>query len=68
MNKAKLNGARWRKSSVCAENSCTEVAHGDGVVGVRNSDSPDTVAMFTTQEWAVFLDGARRGEFDQPAV
>lgn len=64
MNRADLKGARWRKSSACAENSCGEVAIGDGVIGVRNSDEPDTVVFFTPTEWATLLDGARRGEFN----
>jgi hypothetical protein len=68
MNMAGLTGARWRKSSVCAENTCGEVAIGDGVIGVRNSTDPDTVVVFTPDEWNTLLTGARLGEFNYPAV
>lgn len=67
MDKKALKGARWTRSSVCAENSCGEVAIGDGVVGIRNSDDEDTVVSFTFQEWNTFLEGARLGDFN-PAV
>lgn len=64
----RLKGKRWTKASSCAENSCTEVAIGDGIVGVRNSDDPGTVTVFNPKEWTTFLDGARAGEFDYPSV
>ena len=52
----------WRRSSKCEATSCVEVADLDGgVVGLRNSNEPDTALTFTAESW-------RAGEFDrQPA-
>ena len=58
----------WVKSSLCySEGNCVEVAElPGGGVGVRNSRDPGgAVLEFTQREWAMFLSGARRGEFDR---
>lgn len=63
--------AEWMKSSLCSPSACVEVAayvhkSGEDRVGVRDSklgeDSP--VLLYTKEEWAAFLDGAKKGEFD----
>jgi Domain of unknown function (DUF397) len=44
---------------------CAEVAHKDGFVAVRNSSDPTrTTVVFTIDEWRVFVDGIKNGEFD----
>jgi hypothetical protein len=58
----------WAKSSLSFSNgNCVEVAElSGGSVGVRNSRDPHgPVLRFTPGEWAAFLAGARRGEFDR---
>ena len=58
----------WIKSFLSfANGNCVEVADlPDGMVGIRNSrDSDGPVLRFTPDEWAAFLAGARRGEFDR---
>lgn len=57
----------WRRSSRCGSGTCVEVARlpHSGAVVVRDSKEPNgPVLVFTADEWAGFLDGARRGEFD----
>ncbi len=56
----------WRKASASANGSCVEVAPlPDGGVAVRDSkDRSGPVLGFTRQEWAAFLDGMGKGEFD----
>jgi hypothetical protein len=37
-----------------------------GMIEVRNSKQPEAgTVRFTTDEWDSFLDGAKKGEFDQ---
>ena len=44
---------------------CVEVTKREGFVGVRDSKNPDgPVLAYTEQEWRVFIDAARNGEFD----
>jgi hypothetical protein len=64
-----LSGANWRKSSRSGGNggNCVEVADNlSGVVAVRDSkDSAGPTLTFTPMEWAAFVDGVKRGEFDR---
>ncbi|MFC5815130.1 DUF397 domain-containing protein [Nonomuraea harbinensis] len=63
-----LDGAEWRKATASGDNGgqCVEVATNlPGVVAVRDSKNPTGPALvFTPGEWNVFLNGAKRGEFD----
>ena len=63
-----LNGAVWRKSRRSngnGGNNCVEVAFPHEQVAVRDSKDVDGPAlMFNHREWAVFLSGAKDGEFD----
>ena len=46
--------------------SCVEVRRHAGLIEVRNSTRPDvSTVRFTVEEWDSFLDGAKKGEFDQ---
>lgn len=58
----------WVKSGKCFDGNCVEVgtshSEGETLVGVRNSQIPGETVWFTPDEWQVFLDGVRAGEFD----
>jgi hypothetical protein len=58
--------AGWRKSSFSnGGDNCVEVAANGGTVAVRDSkDRGQTPLVFTRDEWAAFLAGAKAGEFD----
>jgi hypothetical protein len=64
-----LSGANWRKSSRSGGNGgdCVEVADNlPGVIAVRDSkDCAGPTLTFTPTEWAAFVDGVKRGEFDR---
>ena len=67
MTAPELAGAVWRKSSRSnGQGQCVEVAQHSTAVAVRDSKHPDgAVLTFTPAEWAVFIAGAKAGEFDQ---
>lgn len=58
----------WQKSSLSTYNgNCVEVARlSGGRVGVRDTKDQGTgpILQFTQNEWNLFLDRARAGEFD----
>ena len=52
-----------------ASGDCVEMRRHDGAVEVRDSKHPDgPVLRFTTAEFAAWLDGARKAEFDHLAA
>jgi hypothetical protein len=60
----------WVKSSRCSADQpqCVEVKHAispgiDGVL-VRSTALADDALFFTAEEWRVFVEGAKAGEFD----
>lgn len=45
--------------------ACVEVARRPDVIAVRSTTDPEKHALyFTPVEWAAFISGAKRGEFD----
>lgn len=57
---------KWRKASLCDRDQpmCVEVARmSDGNVAMRNSRFKDAI-VHTSDEFAVFLEGVKAGEFD----
>ena len=56
----------WRKSTASGgSGDCVEVAFTTEAVYVRNSQDPSGPQLtFSYSEWAAFLTGAQRGEFD----
>ena len=56
----------WIRSSASqAAGMCVEVADHPGGVALRDSKAPeDGAILYTREEFAAFLDGAKRGEFD----
>ena len=56
----------WFKSSASAGvGMCVEVAWCADGVAVRHSATPeDGAILYSREEFAAFLDGAKRGEFD----
>jgi hypothetical protein len=59
----------WFKSRASGANGCVEVAHlPEGGVALRDSkDRSKAPHVYTRDEWAAFLIGAKNGEFDLPA-
>ncbi len=58
----------WMMSSRSTGNggSCVQARRRSGLIEVRNSKQPDAgTVRFTLEEWDSFLDGAKKGEFDQ---
>jgi Domain of unknown function (DUF397) len=58
----------WIMSSRSTGNggSCVQARAYGGLIEVRNSKRPEAgTVRFTTEEWDSFLDGAKKGEFDQ---
>jgi hypothetical protein len=62
---SKLDGV-FRKSTHSNSGGCVAVAkYADGSVKVRDTKDPFSPTLsFTAHEWAMFLKGARDGEFD----
>lgn len=58
----------WFGGWPCQAGTCVEVAALGGGVGVRDSKDPDGPTLwFSREEWAVFLAGAKAGQFDHLA-
>jgi hypothetical protein len=56
----------WIKAKLSGDQgSCVEMRHTDAGVDVRDSKDPNgPVLRFTKAEFAAWLDGANKGEFD----
>lgn len=59
------NALTWRVATRSAGGNCVEVAKSDDMIAVRNSRRPEAeIILYTRSEFAAFLDGAKKGEFD----
>jgi hypothetical protein len=58
--------AIWRRSSLCSDSACVEIAIlTDGQILVRSSqDQTGPMLRFSSSEWMAFLSGVRNDEFD----
>lgn len=54
----------WVRAKGCESGACVEVMPDRGYVGVRNSRVPAEIVWFDAEEWAVFRDGVKAGDFD----
>lgn len=55
----------WRTAVKSGWANCIKVARRAGVIVVGDTKQPDgPVLCYTIQEWDAFLDGAKKGEFD----
>ncbi len=61
MNKAELQGAKWRKATRSnGSGACVEVAPINNTVAVRDSKDPDGPAfVFNQEQWTHFINGIR---------
>jgi hypothetical protein len=62
-----LASANWRKAAMSqSANGCVEVAHLNDWTAIRDSKNPGgPVQLYTRHEWACFLNGAAKGEFNR---
>jgi len=62
----KFDDARFIRSQLCFIRPwCVEVACKDGIVAVRNSsDEKRATVFFSIDEWRVFINGVKKGDFD----
>ena len=62
-------GTAWIKADVSdSSGSCDERRRHAGAIEVRDSKDPEgPVLRYTSAEWAAWLDGAKKGEFDHLA-
>ena len=68
MHMSNKGALTWKKSSRSMAGQCVEVATQDGEILVRDSKNPSgPVLAYTAGEWRAFLEGAKRGEFDNLA-
>jgi Domain of unknown function (DUF397) len=55
----------WRTAAKSGGGNCVQVTRRDGVIMIADSKNPGgPVLSYTMQEFDAFLDGAKKGEFD----
>jgi Domain of unknown function (DUF397) len=55
----------WRIARMSQDTNCVQVRSYNEMIQVGNSRFPGgPVLSYTKDEWAAFLDGAKKGEFD----
>ena len=55
----------WRVARKSAGGNCVQVRPDSGMIVVGNTRFPEgPFISYTHDEWAAFLDGAKKGEFD----
>jgi hypothetical protein len=62
-------GLIWRKAQLSTnDGACVEIASTVGKIALRDSKDPHgPMLVYTPAEWNAFLDGAKKGEFDDLA-
>lgn len=56
----------WRIATISGGGNCVQVKAEDGMIVIGNSRLVDGPFLsYTRDEWAAFLDGAKKGEFDE---
>ncbi len=56
----------WHTATMSGGGNCVQVRSQDGMVVIGNSRfSEGPFLSYTHDEWAAFLDGAKKGEFDR---
>jgi hypothetical protein len=56
----------WRVAKMSGGGNCVQVRSEDDMIVVGNSRQADGPFLsYTHDEWAAFLDGAKKGEFDE---
>jgi hypothetical protein len=65
LSKIDRNALAWRIATRSSGGNCVEVARASDGIAVRHSKNPDgEIILYTGPEFAAFLDGAKKGEFD----
>ena len=62
--------AWFKATDSSAGDNCVEVSFADdGDVGVRHSKEPNgAILVYTADEWAAFVGGVHKGEFDAKRI
>lgn len=59
----------WRIAKMSGDSNCVQVRSDDDMIVIGNSRFPDGPFLsYTKDEWTAFLDGAKKGEFDEFAT
>lgn len=63
---SQLGHLNWRKAQRSVNNGeCVEMARAEGMVAIRDSKDPEGPALlYSPGEMRAFLDGVKKGEFD----
>jgi uncharacterized protein DUF397 len=60
-----VDAPEWRRASRCTSGGCVEVAITSHGIIVRDSKIKDSSELtYTPDEWRVFIEGVKSGEFD----
>lgn len=59
-----MSHGEWKRPGRCESSACVEIRDDDGAMSIRASGSPDHVLRFTREEWNVFVEGVKAGDFD----
>lgn len=66
MSNANGQNNSWYIAKMSGGGNCVQVKSQDGMIVVGNSRLMDGPFLaYTHDEWAAFLDGAKKGEFDR---
>src|SRR5271165_1614554 len=65
MSNSSVSRRDLRTSTFSGGSNCVQVGSTEGMVMIGDSKNPGQVLFCTRQGWAAFLEGAKRGEFDE---